>query len=71
MMAPDWRAFEPRFDPMAAQGYPPADETERVIDALVQRRLATDPAYRNAENAEAQAEREAEIVREVERQVGA
>jgi hypothetical protein len=37
---------------------------ERLLDAKVQRRLATDSAYRNAENTEEQAEREAEIERE-------
>lgn len=40
---------------------------EQQIDSAVQRRLATDRAYRNAESAEVQAEREAEIVAEVER----
>lgn len=34
---------------------------ESVCDGRVQRRLATDRAYRNAENAEEQAEREQEI----------
>jgi len=34
---------------------------ERMVDAAVQARLATDPAYRNAENAEEQADREREI----------
>jgi hypothetical protein len=37
---------------------------ERMVDLNVQRRLATDRAYKNAENAEEQAEREAEITRE-------
>lgn len=39
-------------------------ELERVVDRAVQRRLATDSAYRNAENADAQAEREQEITDE-------
>ncbi len=34
---------------------------ERYIDRMVMARLSTDRAYNNAENAEAQAEREAEI----------
>jgi len=34
---------------------------ERAIDSQVQARLATDAAYRNAESAEEQAEREREI----------
>jgi len=38
---------------------------EAAIAAIVQRRLATDPRYRNAENAEEQAEAEAAIEREV------
>jgi hypothetical protein len=38
---------------------------EAAIDAIVQRRLATDRRYRNAENAEEQAEAEATIEREV------
>lgn len=46
-------------------------ERERIIDGMVMRRLAIDPAYRHAENADQQAEREAEIeaecVAEVER----
>ena len=37
---------------------------ERVLDRRVQARLARDSAYRNAENAEQQAEREEEIERE-------
>ena len=37
---------------------------ERVLDKRVQRRLATDGAYRNAENAEEQAEAERRIERE-------
>lgn len=39
-------------------------ERERILDARVQRRLATDRAYRNAENSEEQSKREAEIERE-------
>jgi len=39
-------------------------EREKLLDARIQRRLATDSAYRNAENAEQQAERENEIERE-------
>lgn len=46
------------------------EQIERVIDARVQRRLATDKAYLNAENADEQAEREAEIVAEVMRELG-
>ena len=41
-------------------------ERERMTDAAVMRRLATDPAYLNADNAEEQAEREEQIAREVE-----
>jgi alkanesulfonate monooxygenase SsuD/methylene tetrahydromethanopterin reductase-like flavin-dependent oxidoreductase (luciferase family) len=41
-------------------------DRERVIDARVQRRLATDHAYRNAENADDQARREDEITAEEE-----
>ena len=41
-------------------------DRERVIDRLVWCRLADDPAYRNAESAEAQADREAEITAQVE-----
>lgn len=41
-------------------------DREAIIDRAVQRRLATDSAYRNAEDAEQQAEREAEIVRQEE-----
>jgi hypothetical protein len=36
-----------------------------MCDRIVQRRLATDSAYRNAESNEAQANREAAIEREV------
>jgi hypothetical protein len=36
-------------------------EFEAIIDRRVQARLATDSAYRNAENAEEQQEREDEI----------
>lgn len=44
---------------------------ERLLDSRVQRRLATDLAYRNAEDAEQQSEREAQIEREeVERLAG-
>jgi hypothetical protein len=39
-------------------------QIERAVDRGVTRRLATDRAYRNAESAEAQAEREAQIERE-------
>lgn len=41
-------------------------ERERILDARIQRRLATDRAYRNAANAEEQAQREEEIEREEE-----
>ena len=41
-------------------------DRERIIDRRVMSRLATDAAYRNAENAEEQAEREAEITRQEE-----
>jgi hypothetical protein len=41
---------------------------EQVIDAQVQSILARDPAYRNAESAEAQAEREREITEACERE---
>lgn len=44
-------------------------ERERIIDRRVWERLASDRAYRNAENAEEQAEREAEITRDVEAEV--
>lgn len=37
---------------------------ERILDVRVRRRLETDKAYRNAENAEDQSNREAEIERE-------
>jgi hypothetical protein len=40
-------------------------EVEAYVDAVVQRRLETDAAYLNAETAEQQAEREAEITHEV------
>lgn len=40
---------------------------KKIIDARVQRRLATDRAYLNAENAEEQKQREEEIEAEVER----
>lgn len=50
--------------------YQETEEFERAVDREVQRRLATDRAYRFAENAEEQAERETEIedavVRELE-----
>lgn len=39
---------------------------ESVLDKAIQRRLDTDAAYRNAENAEEQSEREREIEREEE-----
>ena len=39
-------------------------EREQLLDKRIWRRLATDNAYRNAENAEQQAEREEEIERE-------
>lgn len=51
-----WRRGEPA----------PEAEAERIIDARVMRRLASDSAYRNAENAEEQADREAEITRQEE-----
>jgi hypothetical protein len=40
-------------------------EVKAYVDRVVMRRLGTDAAYLNAENAEQQAEREAEIEREV------
>lgn len=46
-------------------------QLEAAIDREVIRRLATDRAYLNAENAEQQAEREAAITRDVERRLGA
>lgn len=36
-------------------------EAERICDQRVMRRLSVDSAYRNAENAQDQADREAEI----------
>jgi hypothetical protein len=42
-------------------------EAERIIEARVRRRLATDRAYLFAEDAEAQAEREAQITEQEER----
>lgn len=49
----------------------PSDaELEAAIDRRVQRRLATDREYRFAETAEQQAEREDEITRQVERELG-
>jgi hypothetical protein len=44
-------------------------EQERAIDALLWRRLASDRAYLHAENADAQAEREAELAAQCEREV--
>lgn len=44
-------------------------EFERMADRLVMRRLQTDSAYNNAEDAESQARREREIEREVERYI--
>jgi hypothetical protein len=44
-------------------------EFERALDRMVMRRLATDREYRNAENAEQQAEREEQITRECERRL--
>lgn len=41
------------------------DLCDAEIDRRIQSLLATDAAYRNAENAELQAEREAAITREV------
>jgi len=38
---------------------------ERMADAAIMRRLSTDAAYRNADNAKVQAERERVIEREV------
>ena len=40
-------------------------QAERAADAAVWRRLATDSAYLNAEDAQAQADREDEITRHV------
>lgn len=42
---------------------------EQAIDRIVQRRIPSDRAYRNAESAEAQQAREKEIVVEAERQI--
>lgn len=39
-------------------------QIEKIVDARVMRRLATDRAYRYAENADEQAEREQEIADE-------
>jgi len=39
-------------------------EYERILDRRIQARLASDRAYRNAENAEQQAQREYEIEQE-------
>lgn len=44
-------------------------EREALIDQRVMRRLASDSAYRNAANAEDQAQREDEITLEEERRV--
>jgi hypothetical protein len=44
-------------------------ERERLLDAMVMRRLDTDRVYRNAENAEMADEREAEIEAECEREL--
>jgi hypothetical protein len=41
-------------------------EREKIVDRRVQRILATDPAYLNAENAEEQQEREEHITQLVE-----
>lgn len=46
-------------------------EFERLVDAAVMRRLDTDRAYNNAENAEAQAAREQEITDEEVRRIEA
>lgn len=43
-------------------------DLERAVDAEVQKRLATDRAYRNAENADEQADREREIEEQVVRE---
>jgi hypothetical protein len=40
------------------------NEREAILDRRIQARLATDRAYRNAENAEEQSDREAAIERE-------
>ena len=45
-------------------------DIERIIDRAVQRQLAVDPRYINAENAEEQAEAEEQIEREVEQRLG-
>lgn len=44
-------------------------EFERMLDTMVWRRLETDRAYQNAENAEEQAAREAEIETACEREL--
>lgn len=41
-------------------------QIEALLDRRIMARLATDPAYRNAENAEEQTEREEEITRQEE-----
>jgi hypothetical protein len=41
-------------------------EYEALVDHLVQKRLSTDSDYRNAEDANSQSEREAEVTAEVE-----
>lgn len=41
-------------------------DREHILDRRIQHRLATDPAYRYAENAEEQSDREDEIEREEE-----
>jgi hypothetical protein len=49
----------------------PDSEVEAIADATVRRRLATDPAFRDAETVEAQAEREKEIAEQVRRELRA
>lgn len=44
-------------------------QAEAIIDRRVMRRLSTDPAYRHAEDAEAQAQAEDAITAQVEREV--
>lgn len=46
------------------------DRVELAVDREVQKRLGTDPAYRFAENADEQADREREIEEQVCREMG-
>ena len=44
-------------------------EREKILDARIMRRLATDRAYRNAASCEAQSRREEEIAEEEDRRL--